>query len=190
LKQAIVQRAVGALFMPRSTLPRHVNFLAFDRTYQLTPFVLVIMIRMAVTPVPIRSLFFHLQFHKGVILLVPFAKVHAKGSVFVVIPVVIVVVGAVVDPVVILVVSVVFFLASIVLWPGRSHHYRWGGKGCREKKGTEKISVTTVHVIFLLARDFRPGNPACEDYAFVFGRKMFDTAHLFRPLGLNRGLTK
>jgi hypothetical protein len=47
----------------------------------------------------------------------------------------------------------VFCLASIVLWLGRSANCCGGGKGCGKNKETEKISMTMVHVVFL-AQDF------------------------------------
>jgi len=73
--------------------------------------------------------------------------------VFVVIPIVIVPVVTVVEAVAVIVVTSVFFLASIVLLSGRTTHCRWGNKGCSKKKGTEQISVITVHFVFLLAQE-------------------------------------
>jgi hypothetical protein len=82
------------------------------------------------------------------------AEVQPKGMVFVVIPIVIVPVITVVVPVAVIVVTPVFFLAPIVLRPGRGTHCRWGGKGGCKNKRAEKISITSVHVVFLLAQEF------------------------------------
>lgn len=131
--------------------PAHEDSVLRDLTYRLAPFVFVIMIRMIVTPIPIRPLLLLFHFSEGPISLVLLSEILTIETVFVVVPVVIVVVGAVVDPVVILVVAMVFFLASIVLRPGRSHHCRWSGNGCSKQNGTEKISMATMHVVFLLA---------------------------------------
>jgi hypothetical protein len=115
----------------------------------------VIVVRMTVTPLPILTLFFHLQFHKGVILSVPFAEVYAEGTVFVVIPIVIVLVLTVIESVV--VVTTVFFLTPVVLRLGPSIHYRWRSQGCAENKKAEQILIATLHVVFLLAQDFLLG---------------------------------
>jgi hypothetical protein len=96
------------------------------------------MIRMAVPPVPIRSLLLFLQLSKAPIRPVFRAKVLAIDAVFVFVPIVIVLVVAVVDPVMILIVPMVFFLASIVLRLGRRRHCGWNGKGCSEKKELNK----------------------------------------------------
>jgi hypothetical protein len=74
--------------------------------------------------------------------------------VFVVVPIVIVPVVTVVEAVAVIVVTSVFFLASVILRLGGGTHCRWGSKGGRQKKGAEKISTTTVHVVFLLAQKF------------------------------------
>jgi FlaA1/EpsC-like NDP-sugar epimerase len=129
----------------------------------------VIMIRMTVTPLPIRPLLLLFRSRKRPILSVSLAEVQTIGMVFVVIPIVIVPVVAVVEPVAVLIVSMVFFLSSVVLLPGRSTHCRWYSKRCSKKKGTEKISIATVHVVFLLAQDFHLGILACKEYAFPMG---------------------
>jgi hypothetical protein len=97
----------GGAFSPalHQTGPR-IPF-AFDRPYWLAPFVLVVMIRMAVPPVPIRSLLLFLQLSKGPIRPVFRANVLAIDPVFVFVPIVIVLVVAVVDPVMILIVPMV-----------------------------------------------------------------------------------
>jgi hypothetical protein len=118
----------------------------------------VIMIRVTVTPIPVRPLVFHFYFDKGPILSVPLGEVHMVGTVFVVIPIVIVLVVAVVDPVLALIVSVVILLASIVLRLGSGANCRWRSKGCSKKKRTYKILISTVHVIFLRTRDFHLRN--------------------------------
>jgi hypothetical protein len=115
----------------------------------------VIVVRMTVTPLPIRTLFFHLQFHKGVILSVPFAEVYAEGTVFVVIPIVIVLVLTVIESVV--VVTAVFFLTPVVLRLGPGIHCRRRCQCCAKNKKAEQILITTLHVIFLPAQDFLLG---------------------------------
>jgi hypothetical protein len=104
--------------------------------YPLAPVVIVIL--MAVTPIPIRPLRFAVHFSNRTIRSVIFPQVPAIGAVFAVIPIVIVLVGAVVDPVivVVLVVSMVAFLTSVLLRPGRGTHCRWCSKSCCKKKGT------------------------------------------------------
>lgn len=111
----------------------------------------MIMIRMIVTPIPIRPLLLLFHFGEGSISFVPLGEILTVETVFVVVPVVIVVAGAIVEPFVVLIVAMVLFLAPIVLRPGRSHHCRWSGNGCSKQNGTEKISMTTVHLAFLLA---------------------------------------
>jgi hypothetical protein len=120
-----------------------------DLTYWLAS--AVVMIRMIVTPIPIRPLLLLFHFSEGPISFVLLGEILTIEAVFVVVPVVIVVVGAIVEPVVVLIVAMVFFLAPIVLTPGRGHHCRWSGNGCSKQKGTEKVSMATVHVVFLLA---------------------------------------
>ena len=88
----------------------------------------------------------------------PLAEVDAEGTVFIIIPIVIVLVVTVVDLSVILIVSMVFFLASIRFRFGRGVNCRWRSKYYRKKKGTEQILVSMLHVIFLPARDFHLGN--------------------------------
>jgi hypothetical protein len=95
------------------------------------------------------------------------AEVQPKGMVFVVIPIVIVPVITVVVPVAVIVVTPVFFLASIVLRPGRSTHCRWDGEGGCKNKRAEKISITSVHVVFLLAQEFPLGNLGTQRVCIV-----------------------
>lgn len=110
-----------------------------------------VIVRMTVAPIPIRRLLLGFRFGKGTIVFVSVAEVLTIGTVFVVIPIVVVLVRMVIDPVVaVFVVSMVFLLAFIVLLPGCTNS-RWGGKGCGKKKRTDKISITMVHVVFLLA---------------------------------------
>jgi len=120
-----------------------------DLTYWLASVAIVVW--MTVTPLPIRPLLLLSHFRKRPILFVSLAQVQTIGVVFIVIPIVIVPVVTVIEPVTVIVVPTVFFLASIVLRPRRSHHCRWSGNGCSKQKGTEKISMATVHVVFLLA---------------------------------------
>jgi hypothetical protein len=142
--------------MPRSLGPCMKTSFVCDLTYLLAP--VVIMIRMTVTPLPICLLLLLFHFRKRPILSVSLAEVQTIGMVFVVIPIVIVPVVAVVEPVAVLIVSMVFFLTPVVLLPGRSHYCRWSGKGCSKQKRIEEISIATVHVVLLLARDSRLGN--------------------------------
>src|SRR6266849_2031782 len=115
----------------------------------------VIVVRMTVTPVPIRRLFFHLQFHKGVIFSVPFAEVYTEGTVFVVIPIVIILVLTVIELVAVIVVTTVFFLTPVVLRLACCVHRRWRSQGsAKNKKKAEQILITTLHVAFFLAQDF------------------------------------
>ena len=118
-------------------------------TFWLTP--VVIVVRMTVTPLPIRPLLLLSHFRKRPILSVSLPQVQTIGVVFVVIPIVIIPVVTVIEPVTVIVVPTVFFLAPIVLRPGRSHHCRWSGNGCSKQNGTEEISMATVHLVFLLA---------------------------------------
>jgi hypothetical protein len=148
---------VGAVFvMPRSLGRCLQTSFARSVTYGLASFVVVI--RMTVAPIPIRRLLLRFRFSKGTIIFVSLAEVLTIGTVFVVIPMVIVLVATVIDPVLVLIVSMVFFLAPIVLRLGGSTNCCWSGKGCSKKKGTEQISVTTVHVVFLLAQEFQSRN--------------------------------
>jgi len=97
----------------------------------------VIMIRMTVTPIPISPLVPLPHFNKRMILSVPLAEIRAVGTIFVVIPIVVVLVGAVVNPVLVIIVAMAFFLTPVVLRPGRRTHCCWSGKGCSKKKETE-----------------------------------------------------
>jgi hypothetical protein len=121
----------------------------------------VVLIWMTVTPIPIRSLLFRLRFSKGAIFFVFIAEVLTVGTVFVGIPIVIVLVATVIDPVLVLVVSMFFLLASIVLRLCRSGNC----KGCGKNKETEKISISIVHVVILLAQDFLSESLARNEYA-------------------------
>jgi hypothetical protein len=87
-------------------------------TYRLAP--VVIVIRMTVTPIPIRPLRLAVRFSEGTIPSVILLEIPAIGAVFVVIPIVIVLVGTVVDPIAVLIVSTVVSLASVVWRPRRS----------------------------------------------------------------------
>ena len=112
------------------------------------------MIGMPVTPIPVRPLFFHSYFNKRPVLSVPLPEVHAVGTVFALIPIVIILVVAIVNPVVVLIVPMVFFLPSIILRPGTGADRRRRCDCCGKKKGTEKILISTMHFFFLLAPDF------------------------------------
>src|ERR1700686_133267 len=112
---------------------------------------------MTVTPIPIRSLLFRFRFSKGTIFFVFIAEVLTVGAIFVGIPIVVILMAAIIDPVLVFVV-LTFCLASIVLWLCRSANCCGGGKGCGKNKETEIISITIVHVDFLLAQDFALGS--------------------------------
>ena len=73
-------------------------------------------------PIPISRLLPLLCYSEGTILLVSLPEILAVGTVFVVIPIVIVLVGTVVDPVAIIIFAMTFFLTCAVLRPGRSTH--------------------------------------------------------------------
>jgi len=111
----------------------------------------LIVVWMTVTPFPIRPLLLLFHFRKRPIFSVPLAQVLTIETVFPVVPIVIVPVVTVIEPVTVIVVPTVFFLASIVLGPGRRDHCRWSGNRCSKQNGTEKISMATVHAVFLLA---------------------------------------
>jgi hypothetical protein len=74
-------------------------------------------------------------------------------------------VATVIDPFLVLVVSMIFLLASIVLRFCRSANCRRGGKGYGKNKEAEKISISIVHVVFLLAQDFLSKSLARKEYA-------------------------
>jgi hypothetical protein len=135
---------------------------------------------MTVPPIPIRSLLPAVRSSKRTILSAILLEVQTIGTVFVFIPIVIVLVVTVVEPVAALLVSTVIFLTSVVLPPGRSTHCRWCNKGCSKKKGTEKISIVTVHHDFLLVGISMPETPARIEYAVSALGAMFDTVHLLR----------
>jgi hypothetical protein len=141
--------------MPRSPGPMPQTSFAPGVPYWLAS--VVLMIRMTVAPVPIRRLLLRLRFRKRTIVLVFLAEVLMVGTVFVVIPIVVVLVATVIDLVLVLIVSTVLFLTSIVLRLARSTNCCWSGKGCGKNKRTEKISIPTVHVVFLLAQNFHLG---------------------------------
>jgi hypothetical protein len=140
----------------------------------------MIVIRMTVTPIPIRPLFLLLYFCKRPILSVSLGEVPAIGMVFVVIPIVIVLVVTVVDAVTVLIVSTVLFLTSVFLLSGCSSHCRWCGKGCSEKKGTEEISIVTVHVVSSRLEISLSETPPREEYVLIAPHGIFNTAHLLK----------
>jgi len=109
-----------------------------------------VVIWMTVTPIPIRGLLFRFRFSKGTIFLVFIPAILTVGMVFVGIPIVIILVATVTYPVLVFIVSTswVFFLASIVSRLCRRANCRWGDKGCGRNKETEKISISTVHLVF------------------------------------------
>src|SRR5450755_1043725 len=102
---------------------------------------------MTVTPIPIRGLFSRFRFGKRAILLVLIAEVLTVGTIFVVIPIMVVLVASVIDPVVILIVSMLFFLASIVLRLCRCGNCCGGSKGCGKNTESEKKPMSIVHVV-------------------------------------------
>src|SRR5258708_33345580 len=97
------------------------------RNYLLAAITIVIW--MMVAPIPVGPLFFHFQFNKRVVLAMSLAEIHAKGAIFVVIPVVVVLMVAVEYPVAVIV-AMMFFLASVVLGVGCRVHCRWRSEGC------------------------------------------------------------
>src|SRR4029077_6687635 len=127
----------------------------------------VIVVRMTVTPIPIRTLFFHPQFHKGVILSVPFTEIHTIGTIFVIIPIVIILVMTVIETVAVIVVAAVFFLTPVVLRLVCCVHCRRRRQSCAKNKKTEQISIATLHVVFLPAQDFLLGIPGLQGVCVV-----------------------
>jgi hypothetical protein len=162
--------------MPRSLGPCMKTSFVYDLTYLLAP--VVIMIRMTVTPIPIRPLLLLFQFSKGQIRSAFLADVLTIDAVFVIIPIVIVLVVTVVDLVVVLVVPMIFFLPSIVLSPGRSHHARWSGKGCSEQKRIEKISIAMVMSSSSWLEISVSETSARKECAFAISQTLFDRAPL------------
>ena len=67
------------------------------------------------TPIPILSQLLHPEFDKGMVLTASLAQIYAIRTIFVVVPVVVVLVLTVINPVAVIVVAMVFFLTSVVL---------------------------------------------------------------------------
>jgi hypothetical protein len=139
-----------------------------------------IVVRMTVTPIPIRPLLPAVRFSKTTMRSVILLEILTIGTVFVVIPIVIVLVVTVVDPAAVTLAAMVFFSTSVVLLPGRSTHCRRHSKDCSKNKGTEKISTATVHVFFSWLEIPISETPASKESAVVIEQKMFDTAHLLK----------
>jgi hypothetical protein len=138
---------------------------------------------MTVTPIPIRGLLLRFRLSKGPIIFVSLAQILTVGTVFVAIPIVIVPVAMVVDPVVVFIVSMVVFLASIVLRLCRSGNCCGGSKSCGKNKETEEISISTVHVVILLAQDFLSESLARNECAVnSLGKDVRYRTHLLRSL--------
>jgi len=118
-------------------------------------------VRMTVAPIPIGALLFLALVAEGTIIPVLLSEILAIGTVFIRIPVVVVLVVAVVNLVVVVLVLVMVVLMSVVLWPGGRDHCGWRSKGCGEKNRAEKASIGAVHFVFLLPGDFQSGSPGC-----------------------------
>jgi hypothetical protein len=118
---------------------------------------------MTVAPIPICALLFLALFGERTILSMLLPEILAIGTVFVGIPIVIVLVVAVVYLVAVVVGLMMLFLAYMVLRPGGREHCRWCSKDGRKKKGTAQVSIGAVHVIILLALEFHSGNPNAQE---------------------------
>ena len=82
----------------------------------------VIMVRMTMAPIPVCPLLLLPNLSKGPVLSVMLLEIPAISTIFVIVPIVIVLVITVVDPVAVLIVSMTFFLTSVVLRLARSIH--------------------------------------------------------------------
>jgi len=107
-----------------------------------------------VAPLPVVGLLPGTQLNESMLLAV-FGLVPLVRTVFVGVPIVIVLVALVVIALVVLGLFVFFF--PVVLWAGSGHHGNWCSKDASQKKGTEK-SVGTLQVVLLSAR-FKSTNP-------------------------------
>jgi hypothetical protein len=120
----------------------------------------VVVILVAMTPIPVGPLIPHLDFDEGTVGPVSLDEILAVHAVFVAIPIVVIPVIAVENAVVVIV--AVFFLTPVVLPTGGITDCRGRGKGCRKKNGTEKVSISTSHVASLLAKRLLPGIPCLQ----------------------------
>jgi hypothetical protein len=89
----------------------------------------VIMIRMTMTPIPVRPLFLHFDFNEGMVLSVPRDKVLTVVMVLVVFPIVVILVITVIDAVAIVIVTPVLLLVPVILPRGGVTHGRWHSQG-------------------------------------------------------------
>ena len=89
------------------------------------------------TPVLVRPLLFDSCFDKGPILFVSLAELFARGTVFVVIRMVVVLMVAVEHPVVVSIVAMVACLTSMVFRP-RGIHCRGHGEACHQNERAQK----------------------------------------------------
>jgi hypothetical protein len=85
----------------------------------------VVVIRMAVTPIPVDSLLLHRDFEEWTVVPVPLDEIPAVDPVFVVLPIVIILVIPVIDAVAIIIVTPVFRLPTVVLPRSRVTHRGW-----------------------------------------------------------------
>jgi hypothetical protein len=109
------------------------------------------------------------------------------GTVFAVIPGVVVMVVAIVVPDVVVLTS--FFLTSVVLPSGVGRNRHRCNKGSSQEQRTD-VSMYTVHVVVLQARDAYAQNPGSRDYARTASQSMFHIARIERnldilPIGLS-----
>jgi hypothetical protein len=112
---------------------------------------------MPVAPIPVGGLLFHFEFEEWVVLPVCLAEIHAVGTIFAVVPIVVILVIAIVDPLSVIVVFPVFFLMTVLLPRRRVSYGRGDREGRCKTKGTEQISISAMHVYFLLAQRFLLG---------------------------------
>src|ERR1700737_802388 len=142
----------------------------------------LIAIRMAVAPIPVLPLHSVVRPGELTITPVPLNQEVPEGAVFAVIPVMVVTVVPIVEPVVVVVVTS-FFLASVVLMSGVSRNRRWCKKGGSQEQRTD-VSMYTVHVVVLQARDAHTQNPGSGDYVPTASQSMFHTARIDRKLNI------
>jgi len=99
------------------------------------------------TPIPLLCLLLHLELHKWMVLTVSLAQIYAIRTIFVVVPVVVVLVLTVINPVAVIVVSMVFFLTSVVFrnswlapvsvgYRGKDVLYRTRHQACSKSLGS------------------------------------------------------
>jgi hypothetical protein len=100
-------------------------------------------IRMTVPPIPILILLAVIQRRVFPIFLVLFSKIYAVGTVLVVIPIVVVLVGTIVN-------ACLFPLVSVVVLRGRARSNCHGCGQCGTQEKKTYVSVSGFHFVLLL----------------------------------------